>query len=180
MLHGLFGNRNVGRILLFLFVNEKCYASQIQTLLKVPLTPIQKALLRLEKENIVDSHYEGKVRIYQLNPDYPLRSELEMLLKKAYTLLSPKDKKCYCFIHKPRLLFGEEVDRERTRKNTLLVFWERLKKIQHLSFSAKSRQDEKQSVKIGQADVQTSLPAPSILIFQEKGHWFNDQLPNGL
>jgi hypothetical protein len=177
MLHGLFGNQNVTRILLFLFVNEKCYASQIQSLLRVPLTPIQKALLRLEKEGIVHSHHEGKVRIYLFNPDYPLQNELAMLLKKAYTLLSPQEKKGYCFIHKPRLLFGEEVDRERTRKSALLVFWERLKKVRHLSFSAKSRQEDKQNIKVGQAEVQISSPGPSIIVFQEKGHWFHDQLP---
>src|SRR5262249_24526572 len=138
MLHGLFGNRNVERILLFLFVNEKCYATQIQSLLHVPLTPIQKALLRLEKENIINSHYEGKMLVFRFNPYYPFHSELEMLLKKTYTLLSPQEKKRYCFIHKPRLLFDEEIDRERTRKDALLDFWNRLKSVKYLSFSAKS------------------------------------------
>jgi hypothetical protein len=175
MMHGLFGNQNIERILLFLFVNEKCYPSQIHSLLHVPLTPIQKALLRLEKENIVTSHYEGKVRIFRLNPYYPLHSELEMLLKKAYTLLPPQEKKRYCFIHKPRLLFKEEIDRERSRKEGLLDFWGRLNKVEHLSFSAKSRQNNERDFKRGKADVQTSLSGPSGLIFNERGHWIQDQ-----
>lgn len=93
MLKSLFGNRNVERILLFLFVNERCYGTQLQTLLRVPLTPIQKALLRLEKEGILQSDYEGKTRIYRFHPSCPLRWELEALLKKAYTLLPPQEKK---------------------------------------------------------------------------------------
>lgn len=93
MLKSLFGNRNVERILLFLLVNEKCYGTQIQTLLRVPLTPVQKALARLEKEGVVSSRFEGKTRIYRFNPTFPLRFELETLLKKAYTLLPSQEKK---------------------------------------------------------------------------------------
>jgi hypothetical protein len=81
------GNKNVQKILLFLFVNGKCYGTQLHHLLKSSLTPIQKALLRLEKGGIILSNYEGKTRLYQFNPAYPLLTELEQLLKKAYTLL---------------------------------------------------------------------------------------------
>jgi hypothetical protein len=176
MLHGLFGNRNVERILLFLFVNEKCYATQIQSLLKVPLTPIQKALIRLEKEHIINSHHEGKTRIFRFNPYYPLHAELELLLKKTYTLLTPQEKKRYCFIHKPRLLFEEEIGRERTRKDALLDFWQQLKDVTCLSFSVKSRQNGDTNFKTGKADVQTLLSGLSSVIFQERGHWIQDQL----
>src|SRR5438445_5858663 len=110
---GLFGNRNVERILLFLFVNEKGYAGQIQTLLGVPLTPLQKALQRLEKEGIITSHCKGKIRMYELSHSYPLSLELEMLLKKAYTLLSPQEKKRYCCVHKPRNSFQDDAKREK-------------------------------------------------------------------
>lgn len=178
MLKGLFVNRNIERILLFLFVNERCYGMQIQSLLQVPLTPIQKALSRLEKEGIVTSHYEGKTRIYQFSPSYPLRFELEMLLKKAYTLLPPQEKKQYCFIHKPRIQLDAERNRERNRKNELLAFWEKLATIKDLSFATKSKQEEEQSIKIGKAEVFVECPTSSIIIFQEKGNWFLNQLSN--
>jgi len=177
MLKSLFGNRNVERILLFLLVNEKCYGAQIQSLLRVPLTPIQKALQRLEKEGVVRSRYEGKTRIYQLNSSYPLRFELENLLKKAYTLLPSQEKKTYCFIHKPRLSAEEEGKRERNKKSDLLEFWDRLGKVERLSFSTKSRQGEESTTKTGKAEVLVSAPSSSHLIFQEKGYWFLDQLP---
>src|SRR5437867_2854049 len=95
MLKGLFGNSNVEKILIFLFVNGNCYGTELHRLLKTPLTPIQKALLRLEKEGIVMSDFEGKTRLYQFNPAFPLLEELEMLLKKAYTLLPSQEKKLY-------------------------------------------------------------------------------------
>ncbi len=177
MLQGLFGSKSAAKILLFLFVNEKCYGSQIQTLLQTALTPIQKSLQRLESDGILTSHYEGKLRIYNLNPTYPLRNELEMLLKKAYGLLSSQEKKLYCFIHKPRLSFQEEILRNRDKRRELLSFWGQLAKVNELSFSTKSRQGEAQITKIGQAKVIVSDPSPSVFIFQEKGHWFQDQIP---
>ncbi len=178
MLKGLFSNQNIERILLFLFVNERCYGAQIQSMLQVPLTPVQKALLRLEKQGVVSSHYEGKTRIYQFSTIYPLRFELEMLLKKAYTLLSVQEKKRYCFIHKPRVPLAEERNRNQDRHKELLAFWEKLSTIENLSFSAKSRQGESQSVKIGKADVEISTPEPSVIIFYEKGHWLVDHEPD--
>lgn len=178
MLKALFGNQNVGRIFLFLFVNERCYASQIQSLLGIPLTPIQKALIRLEKEGVVFSQLEGKTRIYQFNPSYPLRWELEALLKKTYTLLPSQEKKRYCFIHKPRLRAQEERESERSQKNRLLQFWEQLGKVQHLTLTAKSREVNEQSTKMGKAEVMITTPSASSLVFQEKGHWLLDQRPS--
>ncbi len=177
MLQQLFGSKSVAKILLFLFVNEKCYGSQIQTLLKTSLTPIQKALQRLEEDGILTSHYEGKLRMYQISPTYPLRNELEMLLKTAYRLLSSQEKKLYCFIHKPRLPFQEEIHRDRDKKEELLKFWALLGQIKSLSFSTKSRKGGELVTQIGRAEVLISSPSPSVLIFQEKGHWFRDQVP---
>ncbi len=95
MLEVLCGNKTVEKILIFLFVNGKCYGTQLHRLLKIALTPIQKALIRLEKGNLIISHYEGKTRLYQFNPAYPLLHELELLLKKTYTLLPACEKKEY-------------------------------------------------------------------------------------
>jgi predicted transcriptional regulator len=82
MLEVLCGNKNVQRILIFLFVNNRCYGTQLHRSLKVPLTPIQKALNRLENGGLITSFYEGKTRLYQFNPAYPLMPEVENLLKR--------------------------------------------------------------------------------------------------
>src|SRR5437868_15389637 len=95
MLEVLCGNKNVQRILIFLFVNGKCYGTQLHRSLETPLTPLQNALNRLEKGGLIISYYEGKTRLYQFNPAYPLIGELEYMLKKAYTLLPANKKKEY-------------------------------------------------------------------------------------
>lgn len=178
MLHSLFGNKNVERILLFLFVNECGYGTQIQTLLRIPLTPIQKALHRLEKGGVIQSHYQGKTKMVQWNPAYPFRSELETLLKKAYTLLPAEEKKRYCYIHKPRLTAKEEGKRTRDRTEQLLIFWERLAQVRQLTCLAKIKYPSETIFKSGKADVTVSSPTTNTLIFQEKGFWFFDTLPH--
>lgn len=175
MLKGLLGNRNVVRILLFLFVNETCYGTQLQSLLQVPLTPIQRALARLERDHIICSRFEGKTRIYEFSSSYPLRAELELLLRKAYTLLPSQEKKIYCFIHRPRLSVQDEGQRERSRREELLALWDTLKTIQQLSFLVKSHQGEEQTVKVGKADVVVTAPSPQVLVFREKGFWYRGQ-----
>src|ERR1700728_4231171 len=95
MLETLFGSKTIKKILIFLFLNGKCYGTQLHRLFKTSLTPIQKALLRLEKGGIIESYYEGKTRLYHFNPTFPLLGELEQLLKKAYTLLPAHEKKGY-------------------------------------------------------------------------------------
>lgn len=124
MLEVLCGNKNVQRILIFLFVNSRCYGTQLHRSLKTPLTPIQKALNRLEKGGLITSYYEGKTRLYQFNPAYPLMAELEQLIKKAYTLLPANEKKDY-YVAKEDSTMGP-VNQE-NRIPTLLAFWGKTK-----------------------------------------------------
>ena len=155
-------------------MNEQCYGTQIQSLLDVPLTPIQKGLQRLEKEGVINSHFEGKTRVYQFNHSYPFRFELETLLKKAYTLLPSQEKKRYCFIHKIRGGLKNDRLRDKNKREDLFKFWEKLAEVKHLSLHVKSRQKEEESVKIGKADIVVQTPSPSVLIFEEKGYWLLD------
>ncbi|PIS00696.1 MAG: hypothetical protein COT84_06225 [Chlamydiae bacterium CG10_big_fil_rev_8_21_14_0_10_35_9] len=174
MLATIFGNQNIERILLFLFVNEKCYGTQLQTLLQIPLTPIQHALAKLEKGGVLQSHFEGKVRIYQFNSSYPLRWELEELLKKVYTLLPSQEKKQYCFIHKKRLELQEERKRDHQVKKELIRFWKRLIIVKSLSISAKSRKGKETTTKTGKAEILSTSQTPLIITFEEKGYWYSD------
>lgn len=111
-MEALFGNKSVRDCLLFLVEHERCYASQIQRTLDLPLTPIQKALERLEGGEILTSFYEGKTRYYQFNPSYPLLKELLQLLKKGQSLRD-----------------GEE--------KTLLAIWKRLKNTSQMHIATK-------------------------------------------
>lgn len=169
MLEVLFGNKSIQKILLFLFVNGKCYGTQLHELLNTPLTPIQKALLRLEKGGVILSGYEGKTRLYQFNPAYPLLNELEYLLKKAYTLLPPQEKKQYCFIEKENRFKNGAPEKN---EQVLLKFWRRLSRVKQLTFHAKTKSRDIAGWNgRGKGEVVITKDGENSLIFCEKGSW---------
>lgn len=167
MLEALCGNKNVQRILIFLFVNGKCYGTQLHRSFKTPLTPIQKALNRLEKGGLITSYYEGKTRLYQFNPAYPLLEELEQLLKKAYTLLPAHNKKDYYVL--------SSIYHDRPIQ-ILLNFWERLRQVTKLAFISKSKSKEELGWEgKGKGEVLITKENDTVLIYNEKGVWLNKQ-----
>lgn len=172
MLEALCGNKSVQKILLFLFVNGKCYGTQLHRLLKTPLTPLQKALLRLEKGGLIMSYYEGKTRLYQFDPSYPILSELEQLLRKAYTLLPAHEKKSY-YLSKGE--YNRSMNQE-NKKQTLLTFWDKLSTVKQLSFHAKTKSKENQGWNgKGTGKVTVTKEDGNTLIFHEKGSWQGKQ-----
>lgn len=172
MLEVLCGNKNIQRILIFLFVNNRCYGTQLHRALKTPLTPIQKALIRLEKGGLIISYYEGKTRLYQFNPAYPLMTELEPLLKKAYILLPAHEKKYYYVIRED---FSPRKDCQENKIQILYAFWEKLTKVSKLSFSAKTKSKDQEGWNgKGKGEVVISKEG-SQLLFHEKGTWLNNQ-----
>lgn len=169
MLEYLCGSKNIQKILIFLFVNGKCYGTQLHKLLRTPLTPLQKALLRLEKGGIISSYYEGKTRLYQFNPAYPLLAELDPLLKKAYTLLPPEEKKRYSFVRKEGSIKGLNPQEQ---VGVLRAIWERLSSVCQLSFDAKTRSKEEGGWNgKGKGEVLVSKEGETVLLFNEKGSW---------
>ena len=167
MLSPLFRNPSIERILLFLFINKKCYGSQIQTALNVPLIPIQKELDRLEQGGILESYFVGNRRIFSLNSHSPLKEELEITLKKRYLLLPSEEK----------LKFSQTPKRKKDLK-TLLKFWKQIGKTTHLKFSAKTKEEERTILRRGIAGVDVKFPSKSTIIFLEKGAWIIDEIPS--
>jgi len=171
MLEGLCGNRTIQKILLFLFVNNKCYGTQLHHQLKTPLTPIQKALLRLEKGGVLFSYCEGKTRLYQFNPGYPLLPELEQLLKKAYTLLPNHERKAY-YVPKesPSAMLLNPI----MQSKVILSFWRKLSNVRQLTFNAKTKSKSGWQGR-GKGEVVVTKENENTLIFHEKGTWQGDQ-----
>ncbi|MCE5316433.1 MAG: winged helix-turn-helix domain-containing protein [Parachlamydia sp.] len=167
----LCGNKSVEKILIFLLVNGKCYGTQLHRSLKTPLTPIQKALLRLEKGGIILSFFEGKTRVFQFNPAYPLLTELEQLLKKAYTLLPPQEKREY-YVPKEESTRGK---RPESKARTLFAFWEKLATVRQITFHAKSKSEEIGWNGTGKGEVVVGKEGPNVLTFTEKGTWKGNQ-----
>lgn len=87
MFEELFGSKIVEKICFYLIVNQKCYASELKRRLELPLFGIQNALGRLEKHGVIVSFLEGKTRVYRWNPRYPLLSEFQAFISKAYSFL---------------------------------------------------------------------------------------------
>lgn len=165
MLEALFGNRNIQNILLFLFVNGKCYGAKLQSQLQVPLTPIQKALERLEKGEILTSCYEGKTRIYQFNPSYPFLEELELLLKKAYSLLPPQEKKRFSYV-----MSNKSSQQHLESARVLKSVWKRLQGVTTLAFHARTKLQEGWSGQ-GKGVVNVAREGDNVLHYYEKGSW---------
>ncbi len=167
MLAELVGSQNVKKALLSLFINRKCYASQLKRSLGIPLTPLQKAFARLENAHIVTCHYEGKTKLYQLNPTYPLIDELESLLKKAFMLLPIHEQKKYYLTHESTPL-KYNVDQ------VLLMFWNRLNNVKHLIVQAQAQYNQKKTKNEGKGSVSITKDGHSKLVFKEKGLWKTD------
>lgn len=164
MLEILFGSEAFAEVLLFLFVNRKGYGTQMHRLLGLSLTPVQKALLRLEKGGIVTSYFEGKTRVYSFDPHYPLLTPLEEMLKQAYALFSAEERKKYSVVREQSYLKGAAF----LKKGPILKeFWDRLTKVREVSFVGNIYGREGR----GQASVSVESVGPTCLHFQERGSW---------
>ncbi len=167
MLAQLLGSKNVERILFFMLINEKCYGTQMHRLLNTSLTPIQKGLSKLEKAGVIQSVYEGKTRYYRFNPVYPLKKELENLLRKAYEMLPLQERRSFylpenTFSQSPLLSFRQSQD-------ILLECWARLKSAGALQTHAYLNSDPVGMH--GKADVKVIEEGSSVIYFHESGAW---------
>ena len=87
MLEILFGNKYVEKVLFYLLVNEKCFATELSKRFGTALSPWQKGLDKLELAGVLVSFSIGKTRVFQFNPRYAFLNELKALITKAYEFL---------------------------------------------------------------------------------------------
>lgn len=95
MLEGLFGNVIIERILFSLYVYEQAYALGLARGFAEPVNRFQQQLKRLENGGIVVSRLAGRTRLYTIDPRYPFRKELMMLIAKAFEFVSEEEKEAY-------------------------------------------------------------------------------------
>lgn len=177
MVSTILGNKSLEKVLFFLLLNGKCYATQLSHRFQAPLTPIQHALNKLEKGRIVVSYCEGKTRFFEFNPTYSLLPELEALLKKAYSHLPAHEKKLY---YSPTFPNHNKTHRSMgvhaaTGQKTVEFVWERLKTVQTLCFSAKSKSIHTGWNGLGKASVEVKHSDDNTIIFYEKGSWVSEE-----
>jgi hypothetical protein len=87
MLEYLFANKNVEKILIYLFLHEKANATELSHSFGTALDPIQKTLKKLEEGGLLVSFLEGRTRVFQWNPRYSFLQEIQALAKKTYEFL---------------------------------------------------------------------------------------------
>lgn len=83
MLEPILGSTNCERVLVFLNARRDGYARQMARFFETDLTPIQKQLEKLEAGGVLVSRMAGRTRLYEFNPRYVFRAELQGLLEKA-------------------------------------------------------------------------------------------------
>jgi hypothetical protein len=91
MIETILGSENAEKVLMYLFVREKGYASEIADFYDSDLSPIQNQLLKFETGGVLVSTLVGRTRIFQFNPSYAFLSELKALLNKVFQFYPPED-----------------------------------------------------------------------------------------
>lgn len=87
MLEYLFANKNVEKIIMYIFLHGKAHATELSRSFDSSLDPIQKTLKKLEEGGLLVSFLEGRTRVFQWNPRYPFLPEIQALAKKAFDYL---------------------------------------------------------------------------------------------
>lgn len=85
------GNATAEKVLLYLQNYGEGHARAIAATFELPLTPVQRQLLKLEQNGVLVSQTKGRTRVFSWSPRYPLRLELSALLEKALSLQAKAD-----------------------------------------------------------------------------------------
>lgn len=91
MLEGLIGSEDGERVLLFMSARGAGYGRQIADFWDTNVYGIQRQLDRFEQAGILIQRPVGRTRLYEWNPRWVFREELQALLAKAISFLPEKD-----------------------------------------------------------------------------------------
>ena len=83
VLKGILRAESQEKILLYLLIRESGYGKAIADFFGLSTNSVQKQLARLEEDSVVVSRAVGRIRQYQLNPQYSFSGPLRELLKSA-------------------------------------------------------------------------------------------------
>ena len=95
MIEAITGSILKEKILLYLVLNPLSYPNEIARNFGFNINAVQKQLAKLEDARVVCSRLKGRVRLYEIDPRYPFRNELEALLRKVYSYLDQEIKDKY-------------------------------------------------------------------------------------
>ncbi|WP_422444582.1 MULTISPECIES: winged helix-turn-helix domain-containing protein [unclassified Endozoicomonas] len=87
MLNGILSGKSQESVLLFILVRERGYGREIAEFFDLPVSQVQKQLIKLEDAGILVSKRIGKTLCFEFSPRYAFIAPLKELLKavlKAY------------------------------------------------------------------------------------------------
>lgn len=91
MIESLLGSINKERVLIYLYANGTGYARAIADFFDTHLRNIQVQLDNLEVGGILVSRQQGRTRVYEFNPRWPLKDELIALVKRLLAFYPPEE-----------------------------------------------------------------------------------------
>ncbi len=91
MLEALLDSTVKEKVLLFLYTHGQAYPREVAAAFGLYINSVQYQMLKLEAGGILFSRLRGKVRLFELDPRYPFKRELEALLEKALKFYPAKD-----------------------------------------------------------------------------------------
>jgi len=91
MIETLLGSEYAEKVLVFLAVRGKGYASEIADYYDADIVTIQNQLRKFEDGGVLVSFQAGRTRIFEYNPAYPFLAELKSLLAKALFFYPPEE-----------------------------------------------------------------------------------------
>lgn len=95
MLDSLFGSKTAERVLLYLRNYGEGHASEIATTFSIPVSMVQKQLLKYEAGGVLVALPKGRTRLYTWNPRFYFREELQSLLDKALNSVPDEERSKY-------------------------------------------------------------------------------------
>lgn len=92
MIDKLFGSKNAGYILLYLFHYGEAHPRGIAKGLKISLSAVQNQVERFEESGVLVSKLIGNVRVYSFNKKFPITKPLLEILTIVHSSMSREDK----------------------------------------------------------------------------------------
>ena len=102
MLKAIFGNDTTEKVLYSLVKQGNSYGKQLSEFWGISLNMIQKQLNRLEEGGVLSSTTVGRTRLYEINPRYPFKNELILLIDKSFEYLPQELKSKFVIRKRPR------------------------------------------------------------------------------
>ena len=86
MLEAVLGSTGAERVLIVIAGRGKAYAAEIAKIFDLNPPAVHKQLDRMERDGLLVSQEVGRTRVYEFNPRFAFREELQAMLEKALSM----------------------------------------------------------------------------------------------